>query len=216
MSVDIIRGTNKKPVASDALANFFESNDELKGQIFLGYPIIGTSEGRFAIDAMWLTAKKGIIVFDLVEGLNIGEFQNRQDESANFLEAKLRAHRELISGRKLLVPIHTITFAPAISHGETDDVYLVSNEKNLIDVVEQIDDWHTDESDIFEKTLSAIQSISTIRKSRTKRQIDKEDSRGAKLKLLENSIATLDAQQGKAVVETVHGVQRIRGLAGSK
>ena len=43
----------------------------------------------------------------------------------------------------------------------------------------------------------------------------KEDSQGAKLKQLENSIATLDNLQSKAVIETVDGVQRIRGLAGS-
>ena len=32
---------------------------------------------------------------------------------------------------------------------------------------------------------------------------------------LENSIAALDRSQSKAVIETVDGVQRIRGLAGS-
>ena len=36
-----------------------------------------------------------------------------------------------------------------------------------------------------------------------------------KLNVLERSIATLDHQQSKAVMETVGGVQRIRGLAGS-
>ena len=32
---------------------------------------------------------------------------------------------------------------------------------------------------------------------------------------LEKSIATLDQQQNRAAIETVEGVQRIRGLAGS-
>ena len=41
------------------------------------------------------------------------------------------------------------------------------------------------------------------------------DSRAARLNTLENSIATLDRSQSKAVIETVDGVQRIRGLAGS-
>ena len=41
------------------------------------------------------------------------------------------------------------------------------------------------------------------------------DSRGAKLERLEASIATLDRRQSRAVVETIDGVQRIRGLAGS-
>ena len=38
---------------------------------------------------------------------------------------------------------------------------------------------------------------------------------GAKLKKLEDSIAILDHRQNRAVIETVDGVQRIRGLAGS-
>lgn len=44
----------------------------------------------------------------------------------------------------------------------------------------------------------------------------KENSRGARLKQLEDSIANLDNLQGRAVIETVNGVQRIRGLAGSR
>jgi superfamily I DNA and RNA helicase len=63
--------------------------------------------------------------------------------------------------------------------------------------------------------LSVIQAISTIRKGRKKRTVQKEDSKGAKLKNLEDSIANLDNLQGSAVIETVDGVQRIRGLAGS-
>lgn len=63
--------------------------------------------------------------------------------------------------------------------------------------------------------MSVIQSISTIRKGIKKRTIAKSDSRGAKLQKLEESIANLDNQQSKAVIETVDTVQRIRGLAGS-
>ena len=43
----------------------------------------------------------------------------------------------------------------------------------------------------------------------------KSDSKGAKLKLLEDTVANLDHKQSAAVIETVNGPQRIRGLAGS-
>ena len=69
--------------------------------------------------------------------------------------------------------------------------------------------------ELFESTLSALQNISTIRKSKVKREVARADSKGAKLKRLEDSIATLDNMQSKAVIETTDGVQRIRGLAGS-
>src|SRR3546814_7981472 len=75
--------------------------------------------------------------------------------------------------------------------------------------------WVEGSDELYRTTLSAIESLSSIRKSRSKREVYREDSRGAKLKSLENSIATLDHRQNKAVIETVDGVQRIRGLAGS-
>jgi len=90
--------------------------------------------------------------------------------------------------------------------------------ENLEETLNQLFGEHENgfhEKGLYEATLSAIQSISTIRKSRTKRIVERIDSRGGKLKKLEDSIATLDNIQGKAVIETVVGVQRIRGLAGS-
>ena len=63
--------------------------------------------------------------------------------------------------------------------------------------------------------MSAIESVSTIRKGRTRQTPESKHSRGAKLKKLEDSIATLDPKQNRAVIETVEGIQRIRGLAGS-
>jgi hypothetical protein len=67
----------------------------------------------------------------------------------------------------------------------------------------------------FEKVNSVIQAVTTIRKKDARSYVVKPDSRGAKLKNLEDSIANLDETQSKAVLETTKGVQRIRGLAGS-
>jgi len=214
-NVTVVRGTNNKPASSEALANFFAKQTGYQGQCFIGYPIVGTSEGRYPIDALWVSPNAGIVIFDLIEGRDPGDFQDRQDDAANLLEAKLKTHRELVRKRKLLVPIHTISFAPAITDpaGISEDDYHFCNLENLDKTLNQLSMQH--EKGLYEVTLSAIQSISTIRKSRTKRIVEKENSRGGKLKSLEDSIATLDSIQGKAVIETVDGVQRIRGLAGS-
>jgi len=181
----------------------------------VGYPLIGTPEGRFAIDALWVSVEKGLVVFDLAEGKDLGNYRERQDDAANLLEAKLKTHRELMKRRDLLVSIETITYAPAISKPPQGTDYLLATANNLKEVIDNLGIWEPDDPQIFDKVLSALQSISTIRKSRTKRILRKNDSRGRKLQRLEDSIATLDAQQSKAVVETVDGVQRIRGLAGS-
>lgn len=215
-SVSIIRGTNDKPASSQALVKFFSGNSGYQGHLFIGYPIIGTSEGRYSIDALWVSPDKGLVIFDLVEGTNPDGYSQRQDDAANKLEAKLKTHSELVRRRKLLVSIHTISFAPGMNDGEKYAVegYPLTSLGTLAEALKDFQ-WPDRTGDSCEAVLSAIQNISTIRKSKTKRIVMKEDSRGAKLKRLEDSIATLDNLQGKAVIETVDGVQRIRGLAGS-
>ena len=213
--VDIVRGTNSKPASSEALAKFFAESRDYGGRLFIGYPIIAAPEGRFRIDALWLSPDHGIVIFDLIEGHAPDDFRERQDNAYNLIDAKLRAHQELTERRNLLVPVNTLSFAPGIRiepDWEVSD-YFLCNSDNLDEALRTFE--HRMPSELFSKTMSALQSISTIRKSKIKRTPEKKDSLGAKLKSLESSIATLDSLQGKAVVETVEGVQRIRGLAGS-
>ena len=216
MSIEIVQGTSHKPASSGELVQLISHQVDMSGRLFIGYPIIGTSEGRHLIDALLVSADKGFIIFDLIEGADKGDHGSRQDDSANKLEARLKTHRELMRRRDLLIPIHTISFAPGVSNlGSTaEDEYPLVNTSSLIQKLREFT-WERPDEETYEKALSAIESISTIRKSRQSRTINQEDSRGGKLKGLEDSIATLDAMQSKAVIETVEGVQRIRGLAGS-
>lgn len=212
--VTIVNGTTKKPISSRRLARFFTEKPEYDGILYIGYPIIGTSEGSFPIDALLVSPEQGLVVFNLVEGRDTGDISIEQDDSFNKLESKLRSHRTLVSGRALQVAIHPITFAPAREDASSlsEDGYPVCNEQNL---KECLDACHWEASQYFESLVAVIQSISSIRKGRKNREIKKADSRGARLKGLEDSIANLDNLQGRAVIETVEGVQRIRGLAGS-
>lgn len=217
MSVSIVRGTNDKPVASRKLVESFSGCADLSGELFIGYPIISTPEGRQPIDALWVSPDKGLVIFDLIEGPDPENYPDRQDDLANKLEARLRTHRQLMQGRKLIAPIQMISFAPGVSQLDAyvHNDYLLANSDSLEAAIKQVDEWGDESEDVYRTALSAIQSISTIRKVRTLRSSTRSDSRGAKLKHLEDSIATLDHQQSRAVIETVDGVQRIRGLAGS-
>ncbi|MBF0131193.1 MAG: ATP-binding domain-containing protein [Magnetococcales bacterium] len=212
--ITIVQGTTKKPVSSQRLANFFACRDGYDGFLYIGYPIIGTSEGPYPIDALLVSRDKGLVVFSLVEGRDMANSEETQDDCYNKLESKLRAHKTLMHGRNLCVPIYPVTFAPA-----RDDVENLSKKEYSICNEENLDAWldnhKWNEPIHFEALVSVIQAISTIRKGRKKRDVQKKDSRGAKLKRLEDSIANLDNLQGRAVIETVDGVQRIRGLAGS-
>ncbi|MCQ9157034.1 DEAD/DEAH box helicase [Acidomonas methanolica] len=214
--LNITRGVNKKPVATDALEQSFDALQEMQGEVFTGYPLIATPDGKYSIDATLVSPSKGIVLFDLIEGPDVEGYAERQDDLANKIEARLKLHRELVKGRQLLVPLSVMSFAPGIANVEAVavDGYPIVNEQGLATALNEIS-WADGSDELYRMTLSAIESLSSIRKSRSKREVHREDSRGAKLKRLEDSIATLDHRQNKAVIETVDGVQRIRGLAGS-
>lgn len=215
-TVEFTRGTNGKPVASAALEDCLANTIGLDGSCFFGYPLIATPEGKYFVDATFLNPDKGVILFDIVEGQDLGGYADRQDDLVNKIESKLKLHKDLMKGRKLLPQLHVITFAPSLinlaSHAQ--EGYPLANEHNLASLIQSLE-WDNADDEIYRLTTSAIESLSSIRKSRSKREVTRVDSLGAKLKKLEDSIATLDYRQNRAVVETVEGVQRIRGLAGS-
>lgn len=212
---NVVRGTNTKPVASEVLARFFESDVAPSGgELFIGFPITTAADGKHPIDALYVSPTHGVVVFDLVEGPDAGDFAERQDDGLRRVDVKLRGHRELMRRRDLLVQVNAVTFAPALSNPEGEPEYPLVNEQGLAAVLACFELKERDR-DLFLRTVSAVQSMSQIRRTGTARVVAKEDSRGARLKALEGSIATLDAQQSRAVIETALDVQRIRGLAGS-
>ena len=216
MAVAVIRGTNEKPAVSEELAESMANCGSVSGRLFIGYPIISTPDGPRPIDALLISPDCGLVAFDLVEGRDLGDYRERQDDSANKLEARLRNHPQLVRRRALRIPIQTLTFASVVSGpegvGETE--YSLAGPATLCEALGRLL-WAESDNSAYEAALSAIENISSIRKSRRKRTAKRHGSRGEKLKMLEDSIATLDAMQGRAVIETVDGVQRIRGLAGS-
>lgn len=94
----------------------------------------------------------------------------------------------------------------------TTKIYLLCNASNLLTTIDALEDI---EPPVYPSLVSVVQAISTLRQGRKKRDLRNSDSRGTKVKALEDSIANLDSQQSAVVVETHEGVQRICGLAGS-
>lgn len=219
MSVSILRGTNDKPASSQALASAIAAYSNITGQLFIGYPIVRAADGPRHIDALLVSPDIGLAVFDLIEGNDLGDYAARQDDAANMLEARLKTHRDLMRRRELRIPIHTLSFAPGVApiqmSADNGD-YAITARDTLRAALKRLSRWRdTDRVQLYEVALSAIENISTIRTAGRRRTTAQIDSRGSKLKMLEASIATMDAEQGRAVIETVDGVQRIRGLAGS-
>lgn len=209
--INTVWGSTNKPVSSARLAELLGAVATLEGTLYIGYPIIGTPEGSYPIDALLVSPTKGLVLFSIVEGKTLPDYAEVQDEGFNKMQAKLLQHQALIRKRKLLVDIHTITFAPAITQLDSDEEYLLCNADNLVSVIKKLEGF---DPEVFPSLVSVIQAISTLRRGRKKRELHNQNSRGTKIKGLEDSIANLDSQQSAAVVETYEGVQRIRGLAG--
>lgn len=213
--LEIVRGVTQKPAAANELIDALRTIT--RGYLYIGYPILGSTEGRLPVDAILVSPDQNVVIFDLVEGNTTGPYQDRQDDAANRLEAKLRSYPSLVDRRALRVNLSTVTFGPALPtpSDESDPQYHVArSSEELAGILARLSSRPLDPN-TYQQTLSALQNISTIRQARSRRAPTQENSRGARLKQLEDTIATLDRTQSKAVIETVRGVQRIRGLAGS-
>lgn len=216
--LDIIRGDLKsKPVSSSRLSHYFEKHkNDYNGVLYIGYPIIGTYDGGFQVDALLVTKELGVIAFHVEEDVNnLIDYKIIQDENYTKMQSKLISYKELTKGRSLAFTINVVTYAPAWNEilNEDENFPCFTTDETLTTYLKSLSFNDTDQ--YFEKILSVIQSITTIRKTKIRDNIKKVDSRGAKLRNLEKSIANLDRMQSAAVIETSDNVQRIRGLAGS-
>lgn len=217
MTLEVIHGTTQKPVAAEALVAALRSDESVDGELIVGFPNLATQPGDAIADAIWLSPEYGAILFDFVEGDDVRDFERRQADLYRLFSSRLYQNRELVRRRKLVIEPEVITFAPAIATKnlpEGEDGEIVANEETLVDALAELEVEQLD-GDVYKKLLSTAQGISKIRRARQTRTPERPESRGGKLLRLEDSISTLDKRQHHAVIETVEGVQRIRGLAGS-
>lgn len=204
----------QKPATSEMLVSFFRNHPDFEGHFYIGYPSIYTNGANVAFDGLWISKKYGIVIFDIVEG-NQSLIQQElvQDKLYAALDGKLREYHELRKGRNFNVNIEVITFAPTCTRLNENANKIAFNEADLLDFVSALTEWT--HYDLYDNVLSIIQSVTRLKVKSKRDNVKKNDSRGHKLKDLENTLATLDNDQERAVVDYYEGLQRIRGLAGS-
>ncbi len=65
--INTVWGSTDKPVSSKRLATLLAGDASIEGTLYIGYPIIGTPEGSFPIDALLVSPTKGLVLFNLIE-----------------------------------------------------------------------------------------------------------------------------------------------------
>lgn len=207
--MEIIKGSARKPVSTERLVEIFEDNfSDLEGVLYVGYPVLSSSDESVSIDALLISRDHGVVAINLVEGKDAEGYGEHQDDVASLLDAKFMQHKVLRKGRKLLAVPATLTYAPLLDPAEDEDEHRLVNDTDIVEAIRSIE-W--DDPQLYEAVLSIIQSISTIRRNRRRRTNERADSHGAALQALEDSIANLDARQSKAVIETVEGFNVLEG-----
>lgn len=213
--IEITRGTLKNRACIASFENSLRQWNEGRGVCYIGYPIFSTIDGKMPIDGIFIHPMKGIVAVIFFDGTELPtDYKDQLDDVYNKLTARLQGCKALVERRALAIRITVIAYAPAVRFSEDNDDYPICDGSSLTSYLSSIPD-DANSAAHYRQALSALQSITTLRGGSKKRQIEKPDSRGAVLRRLEQSIATLDYTQSRAVIETVDGVQRIRGLAGS-
>lgn len=213
--LEIIRGANKKDNSTAQLIESLQeylSSKKVEGLIYIGYPILNTAIGGITLDAVLVTASHGMIVFDLIEDTSCEDRSRTRDNIFSNTQSRLIQYPDLMNGRSLGVSLEVITYAPQVRISPESSQDFINNNTNLSSRLDKITDIKNNK--YVTQLISVVQAVTKLNNPR-KRHVTKPDSRGAKLKTLEASIANLDSRQNRAVIETVEGPQRIRGLAGS-
>jgi len=187
-------------------------NVDLTGTLYLGYPILATSEDPISLDGLLLCIEHGIVVFDFLQP-DVGPLfdhavPERQEDLYNAVYQKLLSFKGLRAGRgQLAVSITVLTIAPPGSNEP--------NTTSFDNLLEQVANLAPIAPEKLRMVNAVIQRTVSMKPSRKRANLRRADSRGATIKRIEAEIANLDRWQNQAAIESPDAPQRIRGLAGS-
>lgn len=219
MVLEIIRGESKNRKPSEALADRLAQMG-LEGDLYLGYPVLSTSDDRVRVDALLVSGAHGLVAFQIAprdpeSAEDWAALVEAQDQLFAALDSQLGRYDSLRKGRRLAFDINTVTVFGKDPGDPLVDVSASGLYCSLDELEAEIKQIRGIQSEYLASLESAIQRVSTIKPANKRSSVVKPSSRGAKLKEIEREISNLDHWQNRAAIEMPEGPQRIRGLAGS-
>ena len=213
--MDLVIGTRTNPAAVEQLVIELRQLALTEATLYVGYPILHTTDNSISLDSILTCIEYGIVIFDLGNygpGTDWDDVENRQAEVELSLKSKLIRHKELTKKRDLGVQISVVTYLPYEPKDISSKDIIVAVQGRLVEVMETLPNMER----VYVRPLNAaIQQVATIKPQNKRLNVRSETSKGGKLKVIERNVANLDRWQKKGAIECPDGPQRIRGLAGS-
>src|SRR5690554_4276190 len=105
MTLEIIRGESKNRKPSEALAEHL-AQIGIVGDLYLGYPVLSTSDDRVRIDALLVSPSHGLVAFQIASkdpstAEDWADLVSSQDQLFAALESQLGRYDSLRRGRRL-------------------------------------------------------------------------------------------------------------------
>lgn len=216
--MEFVIGKKTNAQAADDLIAAFQDLESHDGILYIGYPILATSDEHVELDALFTSSEHGLIIFDFLSPIvddNKSFWETRQDYQNQLyiaVKSQLMKNAKLCKNRELAIPMEVFSFLPTSNTIPAQEGFIFVDRNSLNKQLNK--HGRAIEGDYNKALNAALQRVSTIKPSK-KRNIKSKDSRGGILKQIENEIANLDQWQKGASIESPEGPQRIRGLAGS-
>lgn len=201
-----LESTNAQYEALERAITSAHSDD---GKLYIGYPLISIDDGIKEIDAFLISKKYGVIAYLINAETRCENVDELLDAVYTKLESKFKGNSTLTHKRLLRFNINVFNYVGKTKRLDSDSAV---SDKDIFGSAESCNDI---DDNLYKSILSVSQSVSSNGKHSATRSPSKENSKGSILKNIEKQLTVLDDSQDEAVLQTIHGVQRIRGLAGS-
>jgi len=210
--LEVVIGRGKNLFGQQQIQQLLKNLD-LHGTLYLGYPIIASTDQMVVVDSLLTCREHGVVIIDFggFDG-DSDRVREHQDDLYTSLQRKLLQYKPLLNGRNLAVDINVLSFVP---NDEAARRYTNVDVVGSTSLVEKLQSYAPIPEETLKLVNAAIQRVGTIKPSIKRSEVSRPGSRGAIMQQIEKAIANLDQWQKRAAIETPDGPQRIRGLAGS-
>ena len=127
--IEILYGYIKHPGATEALKGQVLHSDNLTGFLMIGYPV--------GVDAVLVSAEGQVTTIDLCEGMDPGDYGQRQDDAFVRLSGLLQVNPKFMDRRTPRINVTTITLAVGIVEPTDHPEHPLANMATITSKLEQ-------------------------------------------------------------------------------